>query len=380
MKYLKYVILFSLLLTLIAPITSFAQDELEEQTFLMTFIPNIQFAPTYVAIEAGYFETAGFDVSLEYLDEPLVVDLIAADENQFGIVSGEQVILAASQGRPVVYVYEWFQQFPVGIVYSDALEAETITDLVSLDLRFGIPGRFGATYSGLITLLDSAEIAETDITLDEIGFAAPEVFCVGAVDASVIYVNNEPLQIRNRAQNGDCGDVTDVNVLPIGEVIDLVSNGIITNQETIANNPDKVSAFIDAYNQGVVSTINNPANAYLLSASQIEGLPLENDFRSVLETLADEQATFLMDNPSQEAIAENRMAQYQTLSEEFDSDTLLQYQVLLASIELWEAEQLGFTDAESWSNMQDTLVTLGQLEEIDDLSALYTNEFLPTGE
>ena len=378
MKFLKYSILLSLIVTLLVPITSVAQDELEEQTLLMTFIPNIQFAPTYVAIEAGYFESAGFEVSLEYLDEPQVVDLVAADENQFGIVSGEQVILAASQGRPVVYVYEWFQQFPIGIVYSDAIEAESIMDLI--DLRFGIPGRFGATYSGFITLLDSVDIAEADITLDEIGFAAPEVFCVGAVEASVIYVNNEPLQIRNRAQNGDCGDVTDVNVLPIGEIIDLVANGIITNQETIANNPEKVSAFIEAYHQGLAETINNPANAYLLSSSQIEGLPLEDDFRLALETLAEEQATFLMGNPSREEIAENRMAQYQTLSEEFDADTLLQYQVLLTSIELWDADQLGYTDAESWVNMQETLVSLGQLETEVDLSALYTNEFLPMDE
>lgn len=374
MKFLKYSILTSILLILLLPITSIAQDDLDEQTLLMTFIPNIQFAPTYVAIEAGYFESAGFDVSVEYLDEPLVVDLIAAGENQFGIVSGEQVILAASQGRPVVYIYEWFQQFPIGIVYSDALEVENINDLI--DQRFGIPGRFGATYSGFISLLESADIAETDISLDEIGFAAPEVFCVGAVDASVIYVNNEPLQIRNRAQNGDCGDVTGVNVLPISEVIDLVSNGIITNQDMIANNPDTVSAFVGAFNQGVASTINNPANAYLLSAAQIEGLPLDDDFRTALETLAEEQDAFLLDSPSREAIADNRLAQYQVLSEEFDADTLLQYEVLLASIVLWDADQLGFTDVESWSNMQETLVTLGQLETIADLSTLYTNDFL----
>lgn len=374
MKFLKYSILTSILLILSLPITSIAQDDLDEQTLLMTFIPNIQFAPTYVAIEAGYFESAGFDVSVEYLDEPLVVDLIAAGENQFGIVSGEQVILAASQGRPVVYIYEWFQQFPIGIVYSDALEVDNINDLI--DQRFGIPGRFGATYSGFISLLESADIAETDISLDEIGFAAPEVFCVGAVDASVIYVNNEPLQIRNRAQNGDCGDVTGVNVLPISEVIDLVSNGIITNQDMIANNPDTVSAFVGAFNQGVASTINNPANAYLLSAAQIEGLPLDDDFRTALETLAEEQDAFLLDSPSREAIADNRLAQYQVLSEEFDADTLLQYEVLLASIVLWDADQLGFTDVESWSNMQETLVTLGQLETIADLSTLYTNDFL----
>ena len=377
MKFLKS-ILIATVLTLLLVSSSFAQDDLEEQTLLMTFIPNIQFAPVYVAIEAGYFVEAGFDVSLEYLDEPVVVDLVAAGENQFGVVSGEQVILAAAQSRPVVYVYEWFQQFPIGIVYSDAIEAESIHDL--LDLRFGIPGRFGATYSGLITLLDSSGIEETDIALEEIGFVAPEVFCVGAVEASVIYVNNEPLQINNRAQQGDCGDVSGVNVLHISDVVDLVANGFITNQDMIANNPDTVSGFLAAYDTGLALTINNPARAYLLSASFIEGLPLEDDFASALEELATAQEEFLATEPTREAITESRAEQLETLAAQFDADTILQYQVLLESIALWDAEQLGFTDADSWVNMQDTLLSLGQLEEASDLEAFYSNDFLPDGD
>ncbi|MEL6526355.1 MAG: ABC transporter substrate-binding protein [Chloroflexota bacterium] len=379
MKHTTRVILVGMLALLLTPLSIFAQDDLQEETLLMTFIPNIQFAPTYVAIGEGYFEEAGFDVSVEYLDEPNVVDLVAAEENSFGIVSGEQVILAAAQGRPIVYVYEWFQQFPIGIVYPSDMNVESIDDLT--DSRIGIPGRFGATYSGFTTLLDSAGIDESDISLEEIGFAAPEVFCVGAVDASVIYVNNEPLQIQNRANSDDCGDVTDVSVLAIGDIIDLVSNGIITNQTLVEENPEQVSAFIAAYNSGLQLAINNPAQAYLTSAPFIEGLPLDDDFRAVLETLAEEQDTFLADEPTREAIAENRLAQYETLAEQFDAQTLLQYEILLASIELWDADQLGFTDADSWANMRDTLINLGQIEDgAVDVDTLYSNGFLPQGE
>ncbi|MEL7433550.1 MAG: ABC transporter substrate-binding protein [Chloroflexota bacterium] len=379
MKYTTRVILVGMLALLLTPLSIFAQDDLQEETLLMTFIPNIQFAPTYVAIGAGYFEEAGFDVSVEYLDEPNVVDLVAAEENSFGIVSGEQVILAAAQGRPIVYVYEWFQQFPIGIVYPSDMNVESIDDLT--DSRIGIPGRFGATYSGFTTLLDSAGIDESDISLEEIGFAAPEVFCVGAVDASVIYVNNEPLQIQNRANSDDCGDVTDVSVLAIGDIIDLVSNGIITNQTLAEENPEQVSAFIAAYNSGLQLAINNPAQAYLTSAPFIEGLPLDDDFRMALETLADEQDALLADEPTREAIAENRLAQYETLAEQFDAQTLLQYEILLASIELWDADQLGFTDADSWANMRDTLINLGQIEDgAVDVDTLYSNDFLPQGE
>lgn len=375
---LKRIFIASLLLTLVVSLTSVAQDELEEQSLLLTFIPNIQFAPVYVGIELGLYEDAGYELDVQYLDEPQVADLVASNTNQFGVISGEQVIVAVSQGRPIVYIYEWFQQFPIGIVYSSDMEVESIEDLA--DARIGIPGPFGATYSGFIALLNSAGLDIADIETDNIGFSAPEVFCVGGVEASVVYVNNEPLQIDNRAQNGDCGDVTGIDVLPIGEVLNLVSNGIITNQETIDENPEMVATFVQIWDQSLELIINNPAQAYLLSAPYIEGLPLDDDLRAELERLATEQEVFLADNPTREAIADSRLEQYTQLSENFDSATLLQFQVLLESINLWDAEQLGFSDVDSWVNMQDTLISLDFLEEAMDVETFFTNDFLPNGD
>lgn len=370
--------LLSIAALMLVTLVSVAQDELQEQTLLMTFIPNIQFAPTYVAIGSGYFEDAGFDVDVEYLNEPDVVDLVATDRNQFGIVSGEQVILAASQDRPIVYVYEWFQEYPVGVVYSSDIEVESVLDLT--DLRVGIPGRFGATYSGFTTLLESAEMAETDVQLEEIGFAAPEVFCVGAVDASVVYVNNEPLQIRNRAQSGDCGDVADVNVLPISEVVDLVSNGLITNQDTINNDPDLVQAFVDAYHAGLRDSIQNPARTYLVSAPFIENLPLSDELQAAMENLAEEQDAFLATDYDTQALRARYTEMYDALADDFSSEDLLQFEVLLASLPLWDGERLGFSTRESWDNMYDVLISLGVIERRVDIETLFTNTFVPESE
>ncbi|MGJ3238531.1 MAG: ABC transporter substrate-binding protein [Anaerolineae bacterium] len=378
MKRLLILLLWVLSSTL--SVTMAQDDALEQESFLLTFVPNIQFAPIYVAQEAGFFEQAGFDVSLQYLDEPDVVDLVASGESNFGVVSGEQVILATAQGRPITYVYEWFQQFPIGIMYDDQLDVVTVADLLAMDPRVGIPGRFGATYSGFIALLQSYDLDVSDVRLDEIGFAASEVFCLGAVDASVIYLNNEPLQVNNRAEQGDCGAVNGVNVLPIAETIDLVSNGIITNQVLIDEQPERVRAFVGAYDAGLALTIDNPARAYLLSASAIPDFTIPEDLENALTILADEQDAFLGTNPDREAIATSRAEQFTMLSEQFDAGTLLQFQVLLRSIELWEADQLGYTDADSWLNMRDTLVSLGQLDADFDLAAIYTNDFLPVND
>ncbi len=370
--------LFVLLFSVLIAVPLAAQEaEPIETTFFMTFVPNVQFAPVYVALEKGYFADAGFQVTIEHGDEPLGLDLIAANERQFGIISGEQVIIARANERPVVYTYAWFQDFPVGVAVTNEAGVPSFAGLAGW--RVGIPGRFGASYIGLHALLSANDMTEQDIALEEIGFNAPEVICVGAIDAAVVYLNNEPLQIEERAAQGDCGDVTGLTVFPVSEAVDLVSNGIVTNETMIAEHPDQVMAFNRAFDQGLRDAIDNPAEAYLLCSGYVENLPLSDDLRAALETAAADQAAFLLENPDNdlETRAERRGALYEQLAEQFTSDELLQFRVLLATIELWEAESLGYSDPASWEAMQETLLEMELIDEPIDLERAYSNAFLP---
>lgn len=356
-------------------VSGYAQDDMVDEQILLTFIPNVQFAPFYVGVEDGYFAEVGFNFTFEHLQEPEVVDLVAAGQAHFGIVSGEQVILARSQGRDVVYVYEWFQQYPVGIAIPAGENLATMADLVGK--KVGIPGRFGASYSGLTTLLQSAELTESDIQLEEIGYNAPEVFCLGAVDAAVVYVNNEPLQIHNRALAGECGDVEAVEVITVASQSDLVSNGLIVSADFLAENADTVQAMVTGLDHAVLATINNPARAYLLSMNFVENLPDDEAFIAMLNTLADEQDIFLESEPTREYITASRWAMRDTLAETFDADMLTQFEVLLTTIDLWDADILGYSELSSWETMRDTLLSMGMLDDADDnLAMAFTNQFI----
>ncbi len=355
-----------------------AQDEPQDIRFFLTFIPNIQFSPLYVAIENGYMGENGLNLSLEYGDENIGVDLIAVGEIPFGVIGGEQVLLARAGGRPVVFVYNWFQRFPVGIVVPDTTEGvETVNDLAGL--RVGIPGRFGASYTGLTALLESNDMTEMDINLEPIGFVAPDVVCIGGVDASVVYVNNEPLQIQQRADAGECGAITSVRVFYVADYAPMISNGIITNEATIANDPALVAAMVTAFDSGLRDVINNPAQAYLLSLNHVDDLPITDELQAALEAAAQAQTEFLMTDPDPEDIAASRAALLDDLRQDFDDVLLIQFQVLLETIPLWEAEVLGFNDPEGWALTQEIITGMGLF--VDDgeieLQAAYTNAFLP---
>lgn len=380
----KFKFFLSMLILIVGGMSVSAQSqdapELQEVRFFLSFIPNIQFSPIYVAIEKGYFADEGIDLILEHGDENIGVEQIAVGTVPFGMISGEQVILARANDRPVVLTYQWFQSYPIAVVIPNTTNATLISELTGLDV--GVPGRFGATYSGLTALLSANNMTEADINLNEIGFNAPDVICAGAIDAATVYINNEPLQIQHRADAGECGDVTSITVISVADSANMVSNGIVTNEDMIDTDPELVAAVVRAFDRGLRDTINNPAEAYLLSVPYVENLPLSEDLEARLTTLSEEQAVFLgaEDLPTRESIAGSREAQFLLLSDEFEVSDLTQYEVLLVTIPLWDADQLGVTPPEAWELTQAVLLQMEAIPAEITLEDAYTMAFLPETE
>lgn len=289
----------------------------------MGYIPNVQFAPLYVAIERGYFADAGFDIEFDYSFETDGVALVGAGELPFALVSGEQVLLAREQGLPVVYVAAWWQDYPVAIVAKTESGIENPENLVGK--RIGLPGLFGANYIGLRALLNEAGVAESEVTLDSIGFNQVQALAADQEDAVVGYVNNEPVQLESQGYM--------VNVIRVADYVDLASNGILTNESMISQHPDRVRAFIGAFLHGLQDTIADPEAAFEIC-------------KDYVDTLA-----------------------------EADQET--QKEVLSLSIASWQTELPGFSQQQAWKNMQTVLLDMGLLNSPLDLSKAYSNSFLP---
>ena len=114
-----------------------------------------------------------------------------------------------------------------------------------------------------------------------------------------------------------------------------------------------------------------------MSAKYIENLPLDDTFRAALDTAAQAQTALLETAPDRAAVAESRAALREQLLAAFDPATVVQFEVLLNTIDLWDADQLGLTDAASWEQTAQVLVQMKALTEPYTLTGAYTNDFLP---
>jgi NitT/TauT family transport system substrate-binding protein len=288
----------------------------------MGFIPNVQYAPLYMAVEQGYFDENGIEIEFDYSFETDGVTLVGAEDLQFALVSGEQVLLARAQDLPVVYVYGWWQDYPVGIAAKVEEEIQSPEDLAGK--RIGLPGLFGANYIGLRALLNEAGLEEDDVILDSIGFNQVEALATDQEQAVVIYTNNESIQLAALGY--------DINLIRVADYLQLASNGLITNEATIANNPDLVRRMTQAISRGLADVLADPDRAFEVSKKYVENLD--------------------------------------------QADQAIQRDVLEASIAFWEAEQLGYIAPQAWENMQAILLDMELLSQPLDLKQAYTNEFI----
>ena len=289
----------------------------------MGYIPNAQYAPFYVAVEKGYFAAEGIQIDFDYKFETDGVKLVGANALPFAVVSGEQVVLARAQGLPVKYGAQWYHTFPVAVFSLASSGIRTPADLKGK--RIGLAGFFGATYVGWRAFLAANGLSEADVKQEAIGFTQREAVQQGKVDAAVGYVNNEPVAL---AESG-----FPVTVFVVGEKVNLVANGLLTNEETIRTKPALVRGMNKALLRGVADTIKDPDAALAVATKYVEGLKV--------------------DDP-------------------------VQRKVMLATVEMMKTSgKQGASSVAAWEATQATLLAMGQIQKPLEAGAYFTNEFLP---
>ncbi len=286
------------------------------------YIPDVQFAPFYVAQNKGYFAAEGLEVEIEYGFENDFVALAAQGEREFAVASGDQIILARAQGLPITYVMKWYQRFPVALLAKADKGIAKPSDLTGK--KVGLPGLFGASFIGWKGLVYAAQLDESAIKVEEIGFTQTAAIQQDLVDAAIVYIANEPNQLRSQG--------IEVNVIEVSDYIDLVSNGLVAGDKLLADDPDLIQRMVRASLRGLKDTIDNPDEAFAI-------------VRQVIPEITDAQAS-------------------------------TQRKVLADSIKLWQSDKLGESDPQAWQASIEFMSKTGLLEKTLQPDTLYTNKFV----
>ena len=123
-----------------------ASAEPQQVRLLLGFQPDVQFAPFYLAQQAGYFQEAGLEVTIEHSDD--VIPLVADGQSEFGVADATDVMIARTSGIPIKYVSTLYGRFPVALIGAPDVVPDSPADLAGL--RIGTPGQFGSSWHALL--------------------------------------------------------------------------------------------------------------------------------------------------------------------------------------------------------------------------------------
>lgn len=252
-------------------------------TLGLTYIPNIQFAPVYVAEDDGLFTAAGQLTTLRHHggDEGLFTALMSGEEDVV-LASGDEALMARAQGMDLVSVGTYYQRHPVTILVP---EASPITDLRGLaGKRIGIPGEYGSSWIGLQAILATVGMSPADVEVVSIGYTQLAALSANEVDAIVGFSNNELVWF------GSAG--VPVRAVKSDE-LPLVSASLITTRQALEDRPHAICALVQATEAGMRRTVDTPQRAVESTQQRDQSLSNADSVAGARQVLAATSALFV---------------------------------------------------------------------------------------
>jgi len=326
-KYALFILLtFLLLLTLGTPIYSIEEQSLQEITVLLDWVPNTNHTGLYIAIEKGFYKQEGLEVNIIQPSEGGPAGLIAAGQGEFGISYQEQVTFARTSKEPL----------PV-VAIAAVLQHNTSGFASPVEKGIRRPADFeGKKYGGWGSPVEEATIKAL-MEIDHADFTNTEMVTIGAIDffaAVQEYVDYTWIYY------GWDGVAAELKNFPINFILlqdyapqlDFYTPVIIAREQLLEKEPGLVERFLRATERGYQYCMENP------------GLAAEH-----------------LLNHAPEIDREIAFASQKYLAGKYQAD----------------APYWGVMERERWENYSQWLYEQGLIEEMLDVEASFTNDFLP---
>jgi NitT/TauT family transport system substrate-binding protein len=249
--------------------------ELRAVRLLLGFRPDVQFAPFYLAQQAGYFAEAGLDVTIEFKESADLILLVADGQAEFGVADATDVMISRTADIPVTYISTLYERFPVALIGPSGTVPADPAELAGK--RIGTPGQFGSSWHALLALLEAGGLSPDDVAIRTYPqFNQVDGLLRGDVDMITGFRNNEPLRLRLEGMA--------VDLLTVDEVAPLPGPGLIIGDDLLDSDPGLAAQFAGAIQRAVEAIAAAPEIGFDAAAEAVPAIGEERETAlSVLE-------------------------------------------------------------------------------------------------
>jgi ABC-type nitrate/sulfonate/bicarbonate transport system substrate-binding protein len=264
---LAIVLLISALIT--SACGSPEKEELIPVTFMLDWVPNTNHTGIFVAEANGYFEEAGLAVEIIQPGEVYPEAAVASGAADFGISHQEMLTLSRADDVPVVSIAAVLQHNTSGFASAADLNVSSPADFEGL--RYGAWGSPFETPT-LEVLMKCAGGDFSQLEIANTGFADPlALIAEDQIDMAWIFYGWQGFQAQQQG--------IDLNVVMMEDYFDCIPDYytpcVIASEDTIANKPEVVKAFMEALSHGYDFATENPSEAAELLLAAVPELDAE---------------------------------------------------------------------------------------------------------
>lgn len=242
------------LVGLVALLASCGQRAQDKVVFMLDWVPNTNHTGVYVALDKGWYREEGIDLQIIEPGETGVEQVVGAGQADFGISYSEWLTTARAQGVPIVSIAAVIQHNTSGFASPADRGLTRPSDLEGR--RYGGAGLdIERAMLNALMQCDGADVSNVEFV--DTGYADYFTVTLRDVDFAWIYYAWTGIEAEVRG--------VPTNLIWLRDYLDCVPDYytpvIITNEDTIRDNPDLVRRFISATARGYEYAISSPSEA-----------------------------------------------------------------------------------------------------------------------